>query len=140
MSSNRMSSNTMPSNKATFNKKANATLSFSMRRVGLVLGVSALVAAPGFALAGSTNSDVASYQLSYNAAELKSAESVKALHTKIRRIALDYCPDYSVTRNLSERASCINDVESDLVSQVNHPLLTRIHSGDAAVSIASTAR
>ncbi len=130
----------MPNNQSSINKKANATLGLSMRRVGLALGMSALVAAPGLALAGSANSDEASYQLSYNSAELKSAGSVKALHRKIRRIALDYCPDYGVTKNLSERASCIKDVESDLVSQVNHPLLTRIHSGDAAVSIASTTR
>lgn len=127
-------------NKEMLNNKPNASSGLSLRRLGLALGVSAMVAAPGFALAGPASSDGPSYQLNYSAAELQSAESVKALHLRIRRVALAYCPDYSVTKNLSERASCIKDVESDLVSQVDHPLLTRIHSGDTEMSIASTRR
>lgn len=129
----------MPIYKDEINKKANATRGFSLRRVGLVLGMSAMVAVPSVALAGSATS-ASSYQLNYNVVELKSAASVKALHVKIRRVARDYCPDYSVNKNLRERTNCIRDVESDLVSQVDHPLLTRIHSGDAAISIASTRR
>lgn len=126
--------------KIELNKKVNVSGGFSMRRVGLALGLSAMIAVPGFALAGPAADDDASYQLSYSSAELRSVESVKALHLKIRRVALDYCPDYAVTKNLSERASCIKDVESDLVSQVDNALLTRIHSGDSGMSIASANR
>lgn len=131
-----------------FNKKfANQNLKdggrLSFGGIGLALGMSAMVAVPGLALAAPVSGDAAantSYQLSYSPSELKSAESVRALHLRIRRIALAHCPDYSVTRGLNERASCIKDVESDLVSQVDNPLLTKIHTGDATLSIASTSR
>lgn len=107
-------------------------------RFGVAVGMSVMVAAPGLALAAPSIGSTASYQLSYSANDLRSVASTKALHKRIRRIARAYCPDYSVTRDLSERASCVEDVESDLVSQVNHPRLTKVHSGDAVMAIAGT--
>lgn len=123
------------------NKKTSVPRKLSVGRVGLALGLSAIAAIPGMAVVANSHAAAqASYQLSYNTNELKSVGSVNALHLRIRRAARDYCPNYAVTKNLHERASCIKNVEADLVSQVDHPLLSRVHWGDAALAIASTSR
>ena len=120
---------TIPSAKAT-----------GARGLACGLALAAMVAVPGLAMAAGGASDSQSYQLSYNAAELKSMGSAKALHRRIRRVALAHCPDYGTTKDLRDRAACIKEVETDLVSKVNHPLLTQIHSGDSAMSIAAADR
>jgi UrcA family protein len=109
-------------------------------RIGVAVGMSAMVAVPGLALAAPTIDSTAgsSYQLRYSTAELRSVESTKALHQRIRRVARAFCPDYSVTKDMRDRVSCVKDVESDLVSKVNHPRLTKIHTGDARMTIAGS--
>lgn len=122
------------------NKNMNVVKKLTMQSVGIAFGLSALVATPVVLAASGGTATPQHYQLSYKGSDLKSMQSVKALHKRIRRIAVSYCPDYGVTKDLSERASCIEDVEADLVSQVGHPLLTKVHRGDVAMTIAGTDR
>lgn len=110
---------------------------------GLALGLAALVALPGLASASGDRAGSGAdqgYQLSYNVSELKSLGSAKTLHRRIRRVALAHCPNYGVTKDLRDRAACIEEVEADLVSKVNHPLLTQVHTGNSVMNVAGTDR
>lgn len=61
-----------------------------------------------------------SYTLSFEPAEVRSAEGMQRLHAQIRQVAKDYCPDYQVG-NFREVNSCVKDVSADLVSKVAIP-------------------
>ncbi len=67
-------------------------------------------------------------------------ESIQSLHKEISKTAKTYCPSYTSIRSLADRRSCVTDVVSDLVDQVDSPLLTAYHRGETPNQVAQVSR
>lgn len=72
--------------------------------------------------------------------DFRTEESVKALYKRIRREARNTCPTYFVNRDMREIANCRSDVETDLVSKINHPLLNAYVEGTESLRLALAER
>ncbi len=79
------------------------------------------------------------YQLAYSKQELANAQSVQALHARVLRTAQDFCPSYFEVRDLRRVRGCVQEVADDLVSKIDHPRLTSLHSGENRVRLAGSA-
>ena len=88
------------------------------------------------ATAGSQDNE---YGVSFKASELASSQGVSSVHARIVAEAKNYCPKYRKGGSLSEVKLCLQDVTSDLVSQINHPMLSKYHAGEGDVEIARVA-
>ena len=70
------------------------------------------------------------YAVNYSTTELSSGAGVASLHARIVKTAKQYCPTYSQIRNTKDVQSCVNGVVEDLVSKVNHPILSDYNAGE----------
>lgn len=98
--------------------------------VGLLIGLLSV----GPALADSD------YSIVVKQTDFKSAESVRALHQRIRREARQACPTFAGHRSIRETAVCRQEVAADLVSKINHPLLNAYVEGEDSLRIALAER
>ena len=103
------------------------TLSLHGLRAGvfgaaLVLSVSALA---------QTN-----YEVRITPDKLQTLAGATAVHEKIRETARKVCPNWSVQRDMASIRACRSDVMNDIVAQINNPLLTSVHDGEPAATIA----
>lgn len=89
-------------------------------------------------LAGAAQADI-NYSVKISEKDFASTDRVAALHERIRRTAARVCPSYFVSRGLAEVSKCRRDVEADLISRINHPVLSAYVNGDSPVQVAAAA-
>ncbi len=89
------------------------------------------------AVASAQSSDQAAYSFSYTAAELRSADSIRSLHQRIRRVARENCPSYGVSRELKAGAQCRAEIAATLVNRIGNPALTALHAGSSVRTVAA---
>ncbi len=99
-----------------------------------------LLATCTIALAASTAYADDQYKVVVDERDFRSEASVKDLYRRIRKEARHVCPTYFATRNMREIANCRADVEADLVSKINHPLLNAYVEGTESLRIALAER
>ncbi|MEM1434137.1 MAG: UrcA family protein [Pseudomonadota bacterium] len=90
----------------------------------------------GLLLAGAAQADI-SYSIKVSEKDFQNTAKVAELHKRIRRTAAEVCPSYFVSRGLAEVQQCRRDVEADLVSRIDHPVLTAYVNGERAAFFAS---
>ena len=89
------------------------------------------IAASSFAFAGED------FSMKYSSADFQDAKSVEELYQRIRVTAREHCPSYSVSRSLADRRACVDDVSEQLVSKIDHPVLTAFVNGESPVEVAA---
>lgn len=90
----------------------------------------------GLLLAGAAQADI-SYSVKVSGKDFQNTARVAALHKRIRRTAAEVCPNYFVSRGLAEVQKCRREVEADLVSRINHPMLTAYVNGEDSSLVAA---
>ena len=80
------------------------------------------------------------YSVAIKKSDFRNADTVAALHKRIRQQSREACPNYFVQRDLRAIADCRRDVEADLVSKINHPLLNAYVEGDESLRLALAER
>lgn len=80
------------------------------------------------------------YSVSIKKSDFRSAKTVASLHQRIRKQSRDACPNYFVQRDLRAIAQCRKEVEEDLVSKINHPLLNAYVEGEESLRLALAER
>ncbi|MFK7916363.1 MAG: UrcA family protein [Pseudomonadales bacterium] len=92
-----------------------------------LLGTSVALADPG-------------YSVSIKKTDFRNAKTVAGLHQRIRKQSREACPNYFAQRDLRAISNCRQEVEADLVSKINHPLLNAYVEGEESLRLALAER
>lgn len=104
-----------------------------MKRIALPLTLACLLGS------GAAAADE-SYSVAIKQSDFRDAATVAGLHQRIRKESREACPNYFVERDLRAIAQCREEVEADLVSKINHPLLNAYVEGEDSLRLALAAR
>lgn len=91
-------------------------------------------------VAGTAAAAEQTYSVVVKQSDFRSAEAVANLHARIRKQSRQACPNYFVERDLRAMAQCREEVEAELVSKINHPVLNAFVEGEESLRIALAAR